>query len=1647
MSINVIAHNLMAMNADRVLGVNSKNKAKSMEKLSSGYRINRAADDAAGLAVSEKMRRMIRGLDQGTENARDGVSWVQTGDGALEEVDAMLHRMTELTIKSLNGTWSESDRYLMQAEFEQLQKEIDRLTDAATFNEKQIFADHELPYYQFEGNVKWLSNQKHTIVDGSNSLNITYTKAAGAAPQTASITVPAGRYTTKELIDEIDSALEEAGLKDIGFSLEYTSSGTCNLNFDGGLSIDSVTGGLSYLLYDMYEGGSVGALIGTTQFNTDDEESTLDIVAGQNDYMEFDIESLDGTTQHITLQFEDGASLTRPQIIDYINEQLAGTSVVAVKYGNSIKLTSDECIITGLKGNMFKVDDPEKGELIYTSVFYDNIGYGEAVMYPAQLIGGAVLYGENYYKEDKEHHYYNIIEGINDILYIKPNGSDSVTTLKIDEGLYTADDMAAYLQKFFNANNLDLEAESYSDGIYTGLKITSTIKGVDSEIGIDTNSSAYKTLFITRAYNTQEEPAIFERDTDEDRNAYYIGGKSFGTGGDNSTDLPFIVKENENDKFTLNIDGKTYIIKLDAREYKTLDDVIGAVNNAIKAAANKLTSDEKTLLESITAIKSGSKIRLDTTSEATRISASACSENGKVNNGYTELFTTSVYYSEQVATSTSGTATLNTVIDLPAMVTESNKTLRITVDGKTYNVELTPGKKYGSYQEILDEINAKLPGASSEMVNITFTRASDTGSGQNFSNIGRGRTTPPSYREFKGEGTGGKIQGQVGGGTPSVPAKVTIPTSGAFPYTINSTNNKLLITINGVTKEITLDSNKTYDNINELKTMLQEKLNMAFPNDGVDITTSGNNLIFTSRLVDNNGHAIDGKSTNIYCDTNSSFLNYINTTYTAASLATSQTLKNSISLGSNNKFKFTYKGADGVQKTVNLTLTASNVHDPASLRDEINRQLGSTPVIASLSWDGTGYRLVLTTTDKGENCEINYDSADGGNSAASIFSDITPRSAEIMLDQEIQESFTVDSNTNKFIVYVNGYPQEITLTAGKTYSRASFIQELNQKLKGATAELVGGKLKLTTTEKGPSASLFMDYSYGGSSMSRIFGQKEVPVSGLKASFSPDHKLQVTAVDANGNTVRTSTVRVTSATGSIFQLPKREESTLSGNSYNGYHSKKHAICNGASLDDSKVVIDQWNCDLTFTYWNNGVPTTGTITLDENKDGYTYEELQRELQEKLDKEFGKGALNVEVTKNGVNIIASKPGSKYYMLENSFSGGFYYNVLRRNSETKRDLNDYVTQGGYDAPVYAVGRKDVKHNNTVITKGVNDTLSLDFTIGTEVIKLTMKLTPGTYKSGQLINEIQKKLNEQLVANDLPAGLIEAQIGGINTGVAGNNDANALVFKLAEHVKLPVEDVVYKIDGIGGNAAFSVFYQTDGDISVAYVAGTKDVSKGVTIPEDSELSFDVDGEHYSITIEKGSYTTQEILEKLNGKFKEQNIPLIPKITDGNLYLTSSKYGKHNITNVSGSAKRYLFFQENGKTKGEKDIWLRVGSESGDGVEIERPVVNTVSLGLNSLVINKPKYAEKALNRIKAALTKVSDVRTNFGVKQNRLDHTINKNNNTSENMQAAESAIRDTDIAEEIMEFSINNILENVAASMLAQANTYMSFALDLLQ
>jgi len=191
----VVQHNLTAMNSNRMLGVNTATQAKSTEKLSSGYRINRAADDAAGLAISEKMRRQVRGLTQAAANAQDGISMVQTAEGALNEVHDMLQRMNELAVKAANGTMTSDDRNYIQKEVEALKTEIDRVAETTTFNEQELLKA-----------TKTFELQVGAETDGNNKISVEV-KAMDATSLGITSTSVADSDAAATLIGDVKNAI------------------------------------------------------------------------------------------------------------------------------------------------------------------------------------------------------------------------------------------------------------------------------------------------------------------------------------------------------------------------------------------------------------------------------------------------------------------------------------------------------------------------------------------------------------------------------------------------------------------------------------------------------------------------------------------------------------------------------------------------------------------------------------------------------------------------------------------------------------------------------------------------------------------------------------------------------------------------------------------------------------------------------------------------------------------------------------------------------------------------------------------------------------------------------------------------------------------------------------------------------------------------------------------------------------------------------------------------------------------------------------------------------------------------------------------------------------------------------------------------
>lgn len=257
----VVQHNLQAMNAARQLNIVGTKKQKSTEKLSSGYRINRAADDAAGLSISEKMRKKIRALNRGQDNTQDGISFIQVADGAMSEVGDMIHRMSVLAIQAANGTNSDSDREALQQEVSSLKKEIDRVNDTTQFNEMNVFVpDPPLqPQVQFyvSGTPDWHNDLSFFTDDKGNYGGIVF-------------------HGNRVAWSDIDSQMYDATTNTFkGGTYTWTAPAAYQESYPNGKEFPNGKTGTFTLTFTCQDGSTPPAIDRTLNISTDDKKGFI----------------------------------------------------------------------------------------------------------------------------------------------------------------------------------------------------------------------------------------------------------------------------------------------------------------------------------------------------------------------------------------------------------------------------------------------------------------------------------------------------------------------------------------------------------------------------------------------------------------------------------------------------------------------------------------------------------------------------------------------------------------------------------------------------------------------------------------------------------------------------------------------------------------------------------------------------------------------------------------------------------------------------------------------------------------------------------------------------------------------------------------------------------------------------------------------------------------------------------------------------------------------------------------------------------------------------------------------------------------------------------------------------------------------------
>lgn len=1638
----IIQHNMAALNMMTQLGVTNDRLKKAAERLSSGYKINRAADNAATLAISEKKRAQIRGLQRAAKNSQDGISFVQTGDGAMSQIGAMLHRMRELTVQALNdGVYEKGDQAALQMEFDQLQSEIDRVNDQTEFNKKAVFEHYATANYSaLEGNRVWSQDQIHRIDSSNSSLTVKYVTVADDGTETekeTTLTIPEGTYTTQELMDEMDDVVTALGDAADGLYLEYSDEHMCNMVLQDGKEVKDVSGGLSYLFFDSFGGNKSGALIGTTVFFPGDP---LVVKTGENDDLHFRIEYYDGTMKEIDMKVAQD-SYTRNDMIKYLNEYRFSDGKTLVDYGMkaseygeaSIQIGGDNGLITGLKGNMFAIDDKH-----FDSVFYDNTKYGSAKEIPAVFTGGNVLNSAdiNFTK-------FNIAAGVNDTLRIRVDGG-TYQDIVLDAGNYSISQMVTHLQG--KLGNLGIKVSQHSiNGVtslngnrnlsFSGLTLTTDSVGKESSIEFDVpGSSAYDTLFVDRRYTDYGKSSRVTAGQWRTYNGAptLTGGREF----DSTTDFPLTI-DSSNNSFYLEVaevgkEAKKELITLSEKDYADLN----AIKEEINTQIGKTEYKDKIRAE----VVSGNKLLLTTkpgNETVTKIDVS-----GGITDGHEVLFV-----GEKITYPGGYNINLKPIqTDASGKInfTPSNNKLTVNVGGEIRTVEIPVTGAYAAYtpEELEKLLNESALKGKPTTSNNSYSSYTTSGSTVSVSQTHNAEEKP--YTNTGKAGTGGKVDGSTQvkdgesgwhklGGTLGTYTKV------------DSSNNNFKISINGKEYSITLDNSDSngYTQsalVGELQKKLDKETSEA---NRVKVSVEGGHLKFTTVAV--------GEGKTVTTDgCSSTFLTSINTNRTKGYTTTSSFGGNTFPFtltSSTNKFTI---NIDGTPTTVELD-TTKTYNSVSDIQSELNTKLSPKGVNVTRDNYG-GLKFERTTPGSGS---VRLDINNSGSAGTIMFH--SPASATMDSTSVTIPKAADASNPGKatFTVRVGGNTYTAVLENKDTKEQKLTAADLEKVLEGAVweggrtpAELgfslskSGSYLKFTTTARGSGQSI------SASATSGPF-HSSTPTVKAAVTKNPDGTVSVNLTSSSYFTPKPyNKPAVLQPQGNP---PQRSEPTHTTRSYT--IAKCKLTTQRPFPMPGSITIGPDNKQLRFTYqYHNGATKLVDISLDEGQ--YSRETLREELERKInaileeDPAHAGEGLNVAVSDQIT--FESKQDGRYNIPTSSLSGGFYERVMMGTALRTDDEKTAYSKGDLVVDdVYIVGRKDVRNQYSTIQKGENDELNVDLTINGKVTPLNMVLDPGTYDSDALVKQVQEKLSEQLEAKGLPRDLVLAGIGVYDSGAAGSNDKNALFFYLNKKAEL--DPGTYAIDGLSGKALFSIFYKTDGDPIPAYVAGTKDITGGVEIKDgENKFSILVDGKQYEYEIPEGKYdTAEDLVDAVNTAIadKKDDSNLKASLSGNSLKIGYNKLGVHTIADIQGPAKVALFYQVSGRFDQDVDGWLQIGANARQGIDLQRYSVSTLSMGINSLTISGHKYANKALERIDAALDYLSSVRSRYGAMENRLEYAMRVDDIAAENTQYSESIDRDADMAEEMVEYSKSQILQQAGMSILSQVTQNTQSVLSLLQ
>ncbi len=464
----VVQHNLKAMNSNRMLGVTQKTVAGSTEKLSSGYKINRAADNAAGLSISEKMRKQIRGLTQASANAEDGISSVQTAEGALQEVTDMLQRMNELAVQAANGTNSVTDRQYIQDEVDQLVTEIDRVAETTKFNETYLLkgdntkatskvytTNYAVTYAKNEGTnkAKVEYNVNYTGESNLYFVNASSVKAGNASTPISADVVSKGDDVTKYLSDA--KKAQNGKISDASFA---TANYAAFKNVDvSGLSVDTTTSAPTATTHLGYVDGMLTSTKDAYILDTE-TNAIIKVTAGQDlsDYMKvsddkkkvamedqyrmLDEVAIDKTDANTT---NGAGAITTGSLGDEISKAIAASAAKDVQMSSEFKLAESA-------KKLYDADGKEVSGVALNKYFDENGQYTGGLYSDAQATKAVVSDSTTGATDDQKIGSYitkNYADVTADLSFSLHVGADSDRTNKIQTNIQSMSSAALGVNK------------------------------------------------------------------------------------------------------------------------------------------------------------------------------------------------------------------------------------------------------------------------------------------------------------------------------------------------------------------------------------------------------------------------------------------------------------------------------------------------------------------------------------------------------------------------------------------------------------------------------------------------------------------------------------------------------------------------------------------------------------------------------------------------------------------------------------------------------------------------------------------------------------------------------------------------------------------------------------------------------------------------------------------------------------------------------------------------------------------------------------------------------------------------------------------------------------------------------------------------